>query len=42
MELWLKTAKTEGREIPTPQGKDLLNIFLKSNSKSVHSQKTSA
>lgn len=40
MELWLKTAKTEGRKIPKPQGKDLLNIFLKSNSKSIHPQKT--
>ena len=42
MELWLKTAKTEGREIPKPQGKDLLNTFLKNNSKSVHPQKTGA
>lgn len=39
MDLWLKTAKSEGRKIPKPQGKDLLNLFLKSNSKSIHSQK---
>jgi predicted RNase H-like HicB family nuclease len=37
MDLWLKTAKAEGREIPKPQGKDLLNIFLKNNSKPIHS-----
>ncbi len=42
MELWLKTAKSEGREIPKPQGKDLLNIFLKNNSKSMRSQKAGA
>ena len=42
MDLWLKTAKSEGREIPKPQGKDLLNIFLKNNSKSVHIQKADA
>lgn len=40
IDLWLKTAKSEGREIPKPQGKDLLNIFLKNNSKSIHPQKT--
>ena len=39
MDLWLKTAKTEGRKIPKPQGKDLLNIFLKNNSKSIRPQK---
>jgi predicted RNase H-like HicB family nuclease len=39
MDLWVKTAKAEGREIPKPQGKDLLNIFLKNNSKSLPSQK---
>ena len=37
MDLWLKSAKAEGREIPKPQGKDLPNIFLKNNSKSVPS-----
>ena len=42
MDLWLKTAKTEGREIPKPQGKDLLTIFLKNNSKSIHPQKAGA
>ena len=39
MDLWIKAASSEGREIPKPQGKDLLNIFLKNNSKSVHPQK---
>ena len=42
MDLWLKTAKAEGRKIPKPQGKDLLNIFLKNNSKSIRSQKAGA
>jgi len=42
MDLWVRTAKSEGKEIPKPQGKDLLNIFLKNNSKSVHSQKADA
>ena len=42
MDLWLKTAKSKGRKIPKPQGKDLLNIFLKNNSKSVHPQKAGA
>jgi len=38
IDLWLKTAKSEGREIPKPQGKDLLNLFLQNNSKSRHHQ----
>jgi predicted RNase H-like HicB family nuclease len=42
MDLWLKTAKSEGRKIPKPQGKDLLNIFLKNNSKSIRPQKAGA
>ena len=42
MDLWVRTAKSEGKEIPKPQGKDLLNIFLKNNSKSVHNQKADA
>ena len=42
MDLWLKTAKAEGREIPKPQGKDLLNLFLKNNTKSIRPQKTGA
>ena len=42
MDLWLQTAKIEGREIPKPQGKDLLNFFLKNNSKSILPQKSSA
>ena len=42
MDLWLKTANAEGRKIPKPQGKDLLNIFLKNNSKSIRSQKAGA
>jgi predicted RNase H-like HicB family nuclease len=28
MELWLETAKKEGREIPQPRGKELLKIIL--------------
>jgi predicted RNase H-like HicB family nuclease len=28
MELWLETAKREGREIPQPRGKELLKIIL--------------
>jgi len=27
MDLWLETAKKEGRKIPVPQGKELFNIF---------------
>jgi predicted RNase H-like HicB family nuclease len=27
VELWLETAEKEGREIPQPRGKELLNIF---------------
>ena len=27
MELWLETARKEGRKIPQPQGKELLSIF---------------
>ena len=42
MDLWVRTAKSESKEIPKPQGKDLLNIFLKNNSKSVHNQKADA
>jgi len=42
MDLWLKTAKSEGREIPKPQGKDLLNLFLKYNSKSIRPQNAGA
>ena len=42
MDLWLKTAKSEGREIPKPQGKDLLNNFFKNNSRSIHPQKVDA
>ena len=26
-ELWLETARTEGREIPEPQGKELLSML---------------
>ena len=29
MELWLKTAKKEGRKIPKPHGKELLRSFCK-------------
>lgn len=28
MELWLETAKKEGRGIPQPAGKELLNAFV--------------
>ena len=28
MELWLETAKKEGREIPQPRGKELLKAIL--------------
>jgi len=31
MDLWLETARQEGRKIPQPCGKELLNIFYKSN-----------
>ena len=27
IELWLETAQNEGREIPSPQGKELLNML---------------
>lgn len=29
MELWLETAKKEGRKIPQPRGKELLEILYK-------------
>ena len=29
IELWLETAKKEGREIPKPHGKEILNLFYK-------------
>ena len=29
IELWLETAKKEGREIPKPHGKELLNLLYK-------------
>ena len=31
MELWLETAKKEGREIPKPQGKELLKTLYEEN-----------
>jgi len=27
VDLWLETAEREGREIPQPRGKELLNVF---------------
>ncbi|GAB6275460.1 MAG: type II toxin-antitoxin system HicB family antitoxin [Peptococcaceae bacterium] len=27
IELWLEAAKNEGRKVPEPQGKELLNVF---------------
>jgi predicted RNase H-like HicB family nuclease len=30
MELWLETAKKEGREIPQPKGKELLKVIIDS------------
>jgi len=32
MELWLETAKNEGREIPQPRGKELLRAIVKDKS----------
>ncbi|RLF38646.1 MAG: type II toxin-antitoxin system HicB family antitoxin [Thermoplasmata archaeon] len=29
IELWLETAEKEGREIPKPHGKEILNLFYK-------------
>jgi len=31
VELWLEAAKKEGRKIPEPQGKELLNVFYEKN-----------
>ena len=36
MELWLETAQKEGRDIPQPQGKELLNMFYKHTSQPTH------
>ena len=30
IELWLETAKKEGKNIPHPQGKELLNMLINS------------
>jgi len=31
MELWIQTAKEEGREIPKPKGRELLRAFVGEN-----------
>ena len=36
MELWLETARKEGRIVPQPHGKELLSILYENISQSVH------
>jgi predicted RNase H-like HicB family nuclease len=38
MELWLETAEKEGREIPQPQGKELLNMFYENTFRTTRHQ----
>ena len=42
MELWLETAKKEGREIPKPHGKELLKMLYEENISTLESEKTEA
>ncbi len=39
IELWLETAKEEGREIPQPQGKELLNTLYETTVRAKQPQK---
>ena len=39
MELWLETAKKEGRKIPQPHGKELLELLYKNTYRSTHPQR---
>jgi len=39
IELWLETAKKEGREIPQPQGKELLNTLYETTVRAKQPQK---
>ncbi len=39
IELWLKTAKKEGRDIPLPHGKELLNLLYESTFRTTRRQK---
>ena len=37
-ELWLETAKKEGREIPQPSGKELLSAFYENTFRAIRHQ----
>ena len=39
IELWLETAKKEGREIPQPHGKELLNTLYENAFRTTRAQK---
>jgi predicted RNase H-like HicB family nuclease len=39
IELWLETAKKEGREIPQPHGKELLNTLYENTVRTTRPQK---
>jgi len=39
IELWLKTAKKEGRDIPLPHGKELLNLLYENTFRTTRHQK---
>ena len=39
IELWLETARKEGRKIPKPHGKELLNLLYKNTIQTKRSEK---